>query len=160
MRDGGLSFTSWLEKSIQQSESPKFWQILNQIGVSGNAFKWTAIFLLDKHERIIFKDCYSNWKEVKKGISQGLVLGPVLFILSINPMPPTISSELHLFADVANVFRIIASSENARILQNYLSKLSEWSKKSFFKWAKNCVWITITSKLQEHGVYILDNQVI
>ena len=46
----------------------------------------------------------SQWIPVTSGISQGSVLGPILFVLFINDMPSEIKNTCKLFADDAKLF--------------------------------------------------------
>ena len=67
--------------------------------------------------------------EVWSGVPQGSVLGPILFLIFINDLLENISSLGKLFADDAKIYRQIKSREDARILQEDLIKLQEWSRK-------------------------------
>lgn len=44
-------------------------------------------FLTGREIRTVSKMKKSNWKRGKSGVSQGLVLEPVIFIVYINDMP-------------------------------------------------------------------------
>ena len=47
----------------------------------------------------------SNWKSVLSGVSQGSVLGPLLFLIYINDLDNNITSNVLEFADDTKVFR-------------------------------------------------------
>ena len=80
---------------------------------------------------------YSLWKAVMSGIPQGSVLGPILFVLSINDMPDVCTSTCQLFADDAKIFKKVSSQEDVDVLQDDLSKLHDWST----KWQNLSIWI-------------------
>ena len=46
-----------------------------------------------------FKWKKSSWQDNKSVISQGPILGPVLFLTYVNDLPRLISSQVFLFAD-------------------------------------------------------------
>ena len=51
-------------------------------GVKGHAHKLTTSYLKNRYQRVITRSngsntCYSEWDEVKRGVPQGSVLGPL-----------------------------------------------------------------------------------
>ena len=52
----------------------------------------------------------------------------MLFILHVNELPTLIKSDFKMFADDAKLFRGINNDTDAKILQDDLNVLSEWSK--------------------------------
>ena len=70
--------------------------------------------LMDKYVRVI------------SGVPQGMVLGPVMFLLYINNINNNISSSLRLFADDCIIYRIIKSEQDHLQL---LHTVYEWSQK-------------------------------
>ena len=54
----------------------------------------------------------SNWTDVGSGVPQGLLLGPILFLLLVNDMPNVINSAtLAMFADDSKCYRTINNAD-------------------------------------------------
>jgi hypothetical protein len=65
-------------------------------GNSGTANKLIKSYLTNRYQRVKirnnhFMNYYSEWDNVKQGVSQGSVLGPLLSLLYINDVPDTIN---------------------------------------------------------------------
>ena len=71
---------------------------------------------------------YSESAKVISGIPQGSVLGPLLFVVYINDLLDNINSTGLLFADDTKIFRKITSEDDAKLLQQDIALLEEWSK--------------------------------
>ena len=66
---------------------------------------------------------------MKSGVSQGSVLGLVLFNLFINDLETGISSEVAKFADDTKLFQVVKTRRDCEELRKNLSKLGEWVAK-------------------------------
>jgi len=66
---------------------------------------------------------------VTSGVSQGSILGPLLFIIYVSDIPSNFSSPTRLFADDCTIFRQITSSLDCDALQEDLTRLYRWCQK-------------------------------
>lgn len=57
---------------------------LNSIGIQGRAFDLFQNYLLDRHQLVRLGSKYSREIKVNHRVSQGTVLGPLLFNLYVN----------------------------------------------------------------------------
>ena len=78
--------------------------------------------------------------DVSSGISQGSVLGPILFLIFINNFPLVIQSFIKLFADDAKIYQIVSSLTEVAQLQDILDNSVDWALvwKMFFNLRKKC----------------------
>ena len=102
---------------------------------------WPSVALLLAHRRqrwpnskptlgwrLLFTDGSSSQSaRVRFGVSQGTVLGPLLFLTYINDLPSTVSSQVRLFADDCLLYRPIKCRADQEQLQRDLSALQDWA---------------------------------
>ena len=53
---------------------------LRQYGIDGDLLTWITDYLDDRKQRVVIKSYMSSFKNVKAGVPQGSVLGPLLFL--------------------------------------------------------------------------------
>ena len=101
---------------------------LSHYGIRGKALEWFRNYLNNRKQYVSLNDHNSTLKDIKCGVPQGSILGPLLFIVYINDFCR--SSDILsfiLFADDSNVF---FSHDNPVNLVNTvnaeLNKLTEW----------------------------------
>ena len=84
----------------------------------------------NRYQQTVVGDDTSGKKEVKSGVPQGSILGPLLFLLYINDLPTVIddpSTCIALYADDAKVYKAINSEEDSILLQEQLDLILAWS---------------------------------
>ena len=61
-------------------------------------------------QRVVLNGTYSDWSNVRSGVPQGSVLGPLLFLFYIDDMYRVVKhSKLKLYADDVALYREIKS---------------------------------------------------
>ena len=81
-------------------------------GICGNLLGWLESFLT---QQVVVGGTYSCYSAVTSGVSQGSVLGPVLFLLYINDITTNIHSQLRLFAD-ADLLIQLMTTKSSRVI--------------------------------------------
>ena len=101
---------------------------LEHYGIRGLALSWFKSYLTERKQVVIANGETSSEQEIRCGVPQGSVLGPLLFLLYINDIYNS-SKELdfRLFADDTS---ILFADKNLdvieRLVNSQLEKVSEW----------------------------------
>ena len=62
------------------------------LGIDGPRLEWLTSYFSGRQERIVVNGTFSSWGVVRSGVSQRLILGPVLFFMIANDMPDVLKS--------------------------------------------------------------------
>ena len=87
-------------------------------GIGDSITDWIEQWLTDRRQRVVVDGEVSNWKSVLSGVPQGSVLGPILFLIYINDLDDSITSNVLKFADDTKLFRKVNTD-----------RLVKWSEK-------------------------------
>ena len=58
----------------------------------------------DRKQRVVLNGQCSPWADIHAGVSQGSILGPLLFFIYINDLSSDTKSKCKLFADDTSLF--------------------------------------------------------
>ena len=93
--------------------------------VRGNMLKVLSSFLNNRYQRGVLNGQSSEWIEIKAGVPQGSILGPLLFLIYINDISNNLESDVKLFADDTSLFSIVFDlNRSAQTLNNDLAKIN------------------------------------
>lgn len=99
---------------------------MHSYGITGDLLHWLDNYVSDRKQKVFVNNECSNPNTVKAGVTQGSVLGPLLFLLYINDITDNLGNLARLFADDTS---LSYSSRNYDIMKsdinNDLSKLNE-----------------------------------
>ena len=101
---------------------------LHQEGIPGELLNILIDYLNNRKQRVILNDQSSNWVDVKAGVPQGSIMGPLHFLIYINDLPEGLITNAKLLADDTLLFSVVrdiaASTEE---LNNDLRNISKWA---------------------------------
>ena len=101
---------------------------MKMYGISGKVYDWIKNFLSDRSQTVVVDGAKSSFQEVKSGVPQGTVLGPVFFILYVIDMVMSAKNSKTLtFADDTKLMRVIAQLLCQALLQTDLTSVMQWS---------------------------------
>ena len=77
------------------------------MGINGNFLKLVESFLSNRYQRVVLNGQASSWADVKAGVPQGSILGPLFFLIYINDLSENLKSTVKLFADDTLIFHVV-----------------------------------------------------
>jgi len=125
-------------------------------GVKGNGLKWFRSYLQDRKQSVMIDGTKSEMKDLRYGVSQGSVLGPILFLLYTSPVGDIIKRHglnCHLCADDTQLylsFKPTYAEQRGSIakIEGCVSEIDSWM-------VCNLEWTTSSiSYCQRHWSYL------
>ena len=88
-------------------------------------------FLSNRKQRVVLNDQHSSWTDIKAGVLQGSILGPLLFLVYIKDLTENVNSNPKLFAKDTFLFLIVTDEALSNsYLNDDLKKNNDWD----YKW--------------------------
>ena len=103
---------------------------LKHYGIRGMALKWFTSYPNNRSQYTFFANCSSNYSQIKHGVPQGSIFGPLLFLLYINDITnSTQNLDFVLYADDTTLFYSQPDINNLKEnIESELSKVTTWFK--------------------------------
>jgi len=93
--------------------------------------KWLSSFLHDCLKRVVLNGTSSQWAQVKSGVPQDSVLGPLLYLFYT--LMVYLIMLLAEIADDTKIYSTIKDISDTLLLQKNLDMVNEWSHKWLLK---------------------------
>lgn len=113
--------------------------ILERYGIRGNCLDWLKSYLNQRNQSVLLRKFDDKTKtishmeslriETTRGVPQGSVLGPLLFILYINHLPEIIENKITMFADDVSVFFKFERKDNTHLskeISQTVTNIAKW----------------------------------
>ena len=101
-------------------------------GVAGSVFDWMRSFIVDRTQTVHYGGQKSQCVELRSGVAQGLVLGPLLYVLytaEIQKLVQSLGFNVHLYADDTQFHGSCKSSDAADLAARsmcVISAVKDW----------------------------------
>jgi len=137
---------------------------LDYMGVRGHVHSWFRSYLYGRSQYVSIGKDISTRTAVQRGVPQGSVLGPILFILYVNDMRNCCNSiSLLHFADDTTGFLSSKSVPGlVREMNLDLNRIAEWVRRNrlFLNINKTCYMVISDSSMSDLPSLMIENNLI
>jgi hypothetical protein len=133
LENGGTADAIFLDfaKAFDKVPRRRLIEKLRAIGIEGRVLTWIEEWLIGRQQRVVLQGETSTWEDVKSGVPQGSVLGPILFLIFIRDIDKAVGPEnvVKKFADDTKAAGRADTDDDTGALQEVLNKMAAWAVK-------------------------------
>ena len=108
-----------LSKAFDSIDHALLLKKLQSYGVEGNEFNWFTNYLTSRKQRVSLDGTYSDWANISKGVPQGSILGPLMFLVFVNDLPDIVDTcTVNLYADDTTIYY---SNKDPKLVQSTIN---------------------------------------
>ena len=135
------------EKAFDTVAHQRLLSKLDYYGIRGDLHGWIKDWLTGRTQKVVLDGAHSDEEDVKSGVPQGTVLGPIMFLIYINNIADSTTSALKLFADDGLLYRSVNTIGDTQELQKDLTTISSWAQNWQMRFnPSKCYVLRITRK--------------
>ena len=152
-----------LSKAFDKVPHRRLIKILRDYRIDEEVIRWIEIWLNERKQRVVLNGKTSNWELVLSGVPQGSVLGPLLFIIYVNPLDDIILNLANIvskYADDTKVGSMIEDDEDHNKLQEALDKINQWAEDWQMKFNEDKCKVIHFGQTNKQREYKLNNKII
>lgn len=131
LQDGDGADVIYLDfsKAFDKVDHSTLIQKLAHIGIRGKLHKWLEHFFENRTQSVMVEGIESKKTEVRSGVAQGSVVGPLLFLVYIGDIDcNTRYCKTSQFADDTRILGVIKNQEDFKMIQDDLRTIYNWAE--------------------------------